>query len=188
MTEVNEVTYTSGGGMAEDGGGGGGKLVKIIIIAVVLLILIGGGVAVAIFVLDSDGEEKAAASVAAPGAASGSTASRGTATVENPVFLPIGTFIVNLADGRRYLKTNIELMLSEELAKAYLETRIAEVKDLVVSELQVLNTEQLRDPQERANLKQRLLRSIETLLPNKDLDWDDPVPIKKVLITEFYLQ
>jgi flagellar basal body-associated protein FliL len=51
-----------------------------------------------------------------------------------------------------------------------------------------MSTEQLRDPQERANLKQRLLRSIESLLPNKDLDWDDPVPIKKVLVTEFYLQ
>jgi flagellar FliL protein len=153
------------------------------VIAFVLLGLIGGGVWAAFFFLGGDDEEQQAA---APGAAP--AAGRGTATLENPIFLPIGTFVVNLADGRRYLKTNLELMLSEETAKVYLETRLAEVKDIVISELQVLNTEQLRDPRERANLKQRLLRSIESLLPNKNVEWDDPVPIKKVLITEFYLQ
>lgn len=171
--------------MAEDAGGGGGgigRIINIAIIALVALAIIGGAILGVMWLLSGD-EQNPAAAPETPGNTGG-----GTATLENPVFLPVGTFIVNLSDGRRYLKTNLELMLSEEKAKVYLETRLAEVKDIVVSELQALSTEQLRDPQERANLKQRLLRSIESLLPNKDMDWDDPVPIKKVLITEFYLQ
>lgn len=182
MTEVNEVSVSSGG---DDGGGGMGKIIKIAVIALVALLIIGGGI-FGVMMLFGDDEEEMAAAPGTPGASANTGA--GTAIVENPVFLPIGTFIVNLSDGRRYLKTNLELMLSEELAKAYLEKRLAEVKDIVVSELQVLSTEQLRDPLERANLKQRLLRSIESLLPNKDVEWDDPLPIKKVLVTEFYLQ
>ena len=173
--------------MADDGGGG--KL-KLIIIAVVVLALIVGGIALAMMLL-SGGEEEVAG-----GAPAGSTgaaavipaAKQSSALIENPIFLPIGTFIVNLADGRRYLKTNLELMLVEEPVKIYLELRISEVKDLVVAELQTLNTEQLRDPAEREQLKQRLLSKIESLLPTKDVDWEDPRPIKKVLITEFYLQ
>ena len=181
MTEVNEVNVSAGGGAADAGGGGGiGKIIKIVIIALVALAVIGGGIFGVMKLLGGDEEEMAAEATKSTGG--------GTATLENPVYLSMGTFIVNLSDGRRYLKTNLELMLSEEKAKVYLETRLAEVKDIVVSELQVLSTEQLRDPRERTNLKQRLLTSIESLLPNKDMDWDDPVPIKKVLVTEFYLQ
>ena len=171
--------------MAEGEGGGIGKIIKIAVIALVLLALIGGGVWAVFWFLDSGEEEGGEAAAEAPAAA---PASQGSIKLENPVYLPMGTFIVNLADGRRYLKTNLELLLSEESAKLYLETRLAEVKDVIIAELQTLSTEQLRDPQERTNLKQRLLSSIESILPNKDTDWDDPVPIKKVLITEFYLQ
>lgn len=170
--------------MAEGEGGGKGKLIKLIIMGVVALLLLGGiGIGAYLWFFSGDGEEEAAAELARAGVGGG-TAS----VIEDPVFLPIGTFIVNLADGRRYLKTNLELMLNEEVAKIYLSDRLSEVKDLVVSELQTLSTEQLRDPGEREQLKQRLLSKIESLLPTKDRPWDDPRPIKKVLITEFYLQ
>lgn len=173
--------------MADEGGGGGlGRLIKIIIIAVVLLALIGGGAWVALKFLGSGDEGEMAAATA--GAGSGTVVPPGGERIEHPVFLSLGTFIVNLADGRRYLKTNLELMMSEELAKTYLEQRLAEVKDFVVSELQTLSTEQLRDPQERVELKERLKKKIETLIPVKNVSWDDPRPLKKVLITEFYLQ
>lgn len=185
MTEVNKVNVSRGGGMGEDGGGGGGKLIKMIVMAVVaLLVLGGGGFAVWKFVLstpEEGGKETA-------GGGSASVVEPGAERIEKPVFLPMGTFIVNLADGRRYLKTNLELMLSEEKAKVYLSDRLAEVKDFIVSELQTLSTEQLRDPKERVELKERLKKKIETLIPVKDKDWDDPRPLKKVLITEFYLQ
>jgi len=182
MTEVNEVSLTGGGKMAEEGGGGIGRLIKIIIIALVVLALFGGGVfAVYYFLLAADDG-------AVTGAMAPAATAQGPEPLAKPVFLPLGTFIVNLADGRRYLKTTLELMLSEEAARVYLDSRIAEVKDVVIAELQVLSTEQLRDPNERQQLKQRLLRKVESLLPNKNAEWDDPRPIKKVLITEFYLQ
>lgn len=180
MTEVNEVAISRGGKMAEGGGGGMGRLIKIILIVVILLVLIAGGVVAAFWFMDTGGEPAATAGAAADGVQ--------TSYIENPQYLDLGTFVVNLADGRRYLKTSLQLLLDEEQAKEFLSVREAEVKDLVVAELQTLNAEQLRDPKERELLKQRLIRKISSLLPVKGREWDDPAPIKKVLITEFYLQ
>ena len=169
--------------MAEGGGGGGiGRLIKIIIIVVVLLAVVGGAAYAVFFFLGIGGDT--AEGLPAPTA----TVREGPAPIANPKYLPLDTFIVNLSDGRRYLKTTLALMLNEEKALAYLQTRMPEVKDLVIAELQTLSTEQLHDPKERELLKQRLLAKIESLLPDKKREWDDPNPIKKVLITEFYLQ
>ena len=165
--------------MAE--GEGGGKL-KLILILVLFLVIIGVGGAAAWFFLTSGDDAGAVGASVAP------AAKQSSAIIENPVFLPLGSFTVNLADGRRFLKTNLELMLSEETTKIYLEQRMAEVKDLIISELQTLSTEQLRDPSEREQFKQRILNKVESLLPTKDTDWEDPRPIKKVLVTEFLLQ
>ena len=187
MTEVNEVNISQRGAMAEGDGGGKGGLVKIIIIAVVALVLLGGGAVGLMMFLGSgdDGGENVVAEAASE------ISSSGICETEQLDYLSLGTFVVNLADGRRYLKTQIEVMLCDEKVsevKAFLEKRSAEIKDLVVSELQSLSTEQLRDRRERELLRQRLLRRVESLLPNKDREWEDPNPIKKVLITEFYLQ
>lgn len=169
--------------MAEGEGGGKGKLVKIILAVVVLLLLVGGGVGAWMWLSQGDELEVPEASQAA------AEIRTGGGSIENPQYLELGNFVVNLADGRRYLKTNLSLLLSEELAKEYLSIRVVEVKDLVVAELQTLNAEQLRDGKHRTLLKKRLLAKIKSLLPNpKDVEWDDPDPVKKVLITEFYLQ
>ncbi|MCH9044536.1 MAG: flagellar basal body-associated FliL family protein [SAR324 cluster bacterium] len=181
MTEVNEVSFTRGGKMAEGGGGAMGRFIKLIL-AVVLLGLFGaGGFAVWLF-LESDAD--------VPGAAQATAELRkGGGSISDPHYLELGDFIVNLSGGRRYLKTNLQLLISEEAAKTYLELRLAEVKDVIVAELQTLDSEQLRDPRDRTLMKKRILEQVESLLPNnKDRDWDDPKPLKKLLITEFYLQ
>lgn len=178
MTEVNEVNFSKGGKMADDGGGALGRLIKLIILIVFGLILIGGGIIAAFIFLSSDKEE----------GATGGSARAGDVIIEQPHYLDLGSFVVNLSDGRKYVKTSLQLLLNEEKAAEFLNIRLAEVKDLVVSELQTLNSDQLRDPKERELFRQRLLRKIESLLPTKDRDWDDPVPVKKVLITEIYLQ
>ena len=183
MTEVNEVNFSRGGQMAEGEGGGIRRLLKIIVIAVVLLLLIGGGVFAAYWFLFADG-----GSMSAGGGGTSAAVREGSEPLQNPQYVELGSFVVNLADGRRYLKTTIQLLLSEEAAKGYLEQRMPQVKDLVVAELQTLNSEQLRDPRERELLKQRLLRKVESLLPSRDYAWEDPHPVKQVLITEFYLQ
>ena len=93
----------------EEGGGGGSKKIIIIIVAVILLIVVGG--AAYFFLFSGDGEEgQEEEEVPVSGAAD---------PLEEPQFLNVGTFVANLVDGRRFLKTNITLMLSEAAAMEY---------------------------------------------------------------------
>src|SRR3990172_1630748 len=175
MAEVNEVNIRRGGTMAEGGGGGGGmgRVIKLILAVVLLVLLAGGGFAAYLF-LSTGKEDKAG-----PGAAA---LRQDGGSIKNPHYLALGDFVVNLADGRRYLKTNLQLLISDEKAMAYLQLRLAEVKDLVVAELQTMDSEQLRDGRSRELLKNRLLSKVESLLPSgKERDWEDPKPIKKGL-------
>jgi flagellar FliL protein len=162
----------------EGGGGGGKKKMIIIIVAVVLLLVIG----IVVFILMSGGDEEEeelpeveqqVTNVAEPLAA--------------PIFLPLESFVVNLKDGRRFLKTSIQLMLSEPGASAYLTMRLIEVKDIVLSELQELSVEDVKQSDSREALKQRLISAISQLFPSKP-EWEDPEPIKKVLFEEFVIQ
>ena len=168
--------------MAEEEGGGGGnggggkKKLIIIIVAVVLLLVI----AIVAFLFLAGGEEEAeeeeiveVTSEAEPLAA--------------PIFLPLDSYIVNLKDGRRYLKTTIQLMLSEEMANAYLTSRLVEIKDIVLTELQNLSVEEVKQSESREALRQRLISAISQVFPSKP-EWEDPEPIKKVLFEEFVLQ
>lgn len=185
MAEVTEVNYPERGRMAE-GEGGRGRLIKIIIIAVVVLLLLGGGVLGAMWFLTSDRSP-----MAGGGGDGAAPPGRDICPTDQLAYLDLGSFVVNLADGRRYLKTTIQIMMCDEEVseiRSYLETRQAEVKDLVISELQTLSTEQLRDQRQRELLRQRLLSRIESILPNRDTGWESSTPIEKVLITEFYLQ
>ena len=193
MAEVNEVNVSRGGRMAEgDAAAKGGKL-KLILITVIVLIVLGGGAAVGLWLFLGHGKnQEMAAAGGGEKTAGGSVGSAEGCPTEYLNYITLGDFVVNLADGRRYLKTKIDLMLCDEEVQeveTYLAVRMAEVKDLVISELQTLNSEQLRDQKERELLRQRLLRRVESMLPNsEDHKWKDPNPIKKVLITEFYLQ
>ena len=165
----------SGGGGGADGGGK--KKIIIIILAVVLLLVIG----IVVLLMMSGGEEEEelpeveqeVTSVAEPLAV--------------PIFLPLESFVVNLKDGRRFLKTSIQLMLSESGASAYLSVRLVEVKDIVLAELQELSVEDVKQSDAREALKQRLISAISQLFPSKP-DWEDPEPIKKVLFEEFVIQ
>ena len=165
-----------GGGGSGNGGGGGKKKLIIIIVAVVLILVI----AIVVFLFLAGGEEEAeeeeiveVTSEAEPLAA--------------PIFLPLDSYIVNLKDGRRYLKTTIQLMLSEEMANAYLTSRLVEIKDIVLTELQNLSVEEVKQAESREALRQRLISAISQIFPSKP-EWEDPEPIKKVLFEEFVLQ
>ena len=162
---------------SDSGGGGGSKKKMIIIIIIILLLLIVG---IVVFLLLSGGEEEElpeeeqqVTAVAEPLAA--------------PIFLPLESFVVNLKDGRRFLKTTIQLMLSEPGASAYLTIRLVEIKDLVLTELQELSVEDVKQSDAREALKQRLISTISQVFPSKP-EWEDPEPIKKVLFEEFVIQ
>jgi len=104
-----------------------------------------------------------------------------------PIFLPLESFVVNLKDGRRFLKTTVQLMLSEPGASAYLSIRLVEVKDIVLAELQELSVEDVKQSDAREALKQRLISAISQIFPSKP-EWEDPEPIRKVLFEEFVIQ
>ena len=163
----------------EEGGGSGGgskKKLIIIIVAVVLLLVIG----IVVFMLMSGEEEEQlpeeemqVTDVAEP--------------LAEPIFLPLESFVVNLKDGRRYLKTTIQLMLSEPAATAYLTVRLVEIKDIVLAELQELSVEDVKQSDAREALRQRLISAISQIFPSEP-EWEDPEPIRKVLFEEFVIQ
>ena len=160
----------------EEGGGGGSKKKLIIIVAVVLLLVIG----IVVFMLMSGEEEEQlpeeemqVTDVAEP--------------LAEPIFLPLESFVVNLKDGRRFLKTTIQLMLSEPAAAAYLTVRLVEIKDIVLAELQELSVEDVKQSDAREALRQRLISAISQIFPSEP-EWEDPEPIRKVLFEEFVIQ
>ena len=159
------------------GGGGGGKKKLIIIIVAVVLLLV---IAIVAVLLLTGGEEEEAEEEIVEVTEEGEP-------LAAPIFLPLDSYIVNLKDGRRYLKTTIQLMLSEEMANAYLTARIVEIKDIVLSELQDLSVEDVKQAESREALRQRLISAISQIFPTKP-EWADPEPIKKVLFEEFVLQ
>lgn len=192
MTEVNEVNIARGGAMAEGGGGGRGKLFKIIL-AVIVLVGIGGGGYFAwdtFFPSKDDMDKTAGGAGGGINPASADRQQEITGYVKDPQYLELGNFIVNLADGRRYLKVNIQIVLGNLDAKTYLETRIADVKHVVLAKLQSLTSDQMRNPNDRTVLINDLARKIHSIFPADidDMPGDDNKPIKKVLFTEFYLQ
>ena len=160
----------------EQGGGGSSKKLIIIIVAVVLLLVIG----IVVFMLMSGEEEEQlpeeemqVTDVAEP--------------LAEPIFLPLESFVVNLKDGRRFLKTTIQLMLSEPAAAAYLTVRLVEIKDIVLAELQELSVEDVKQSDAREALRQRLISAISLIFPSEP-EWEDPEPIRKVLFEEFVIQ
>ena len=162
----------------EEGGGGGGSKKKliIIIVTVVLLLVIG----IVVFMMTSGEEEEQlpeeemqVTDVAEP--------------LAEPIFLPLESFVVNLKDGRRFLKTTIQLMLSEPAAAAYLTVRLVEIKDIVLAELQELSVEDVKQSDAREALRQRLISAISKIFPSEP-EWEDPEPIRKVLFEEFVIQ
>src|SRR5271156_2573085 len=124
MTEVNEVNFSKGGKMAEgEGGKGLGRLIKMIVIGLVAILVLGGaGFAGWFFFLKKSPEDKAAPGMAAKeGMRTGDSSGE---LLEHPQYLDLGSFTVNLAQGRRFLKTSVQLLLNDEKATDYLKVRI----------------------------------------------------------------
>ncbi|HIA33531.1 MAG TPA: hypothetical protein EYN85_01790, partial [Candidatus Lambdaproteobacteria bacterium] len=101
-----------GGGGGGESSGGGKKKKIIIIVAVVLLLIIG----IVVFLLMSGDEEEQLPEEELP-------VTDVAEPLAEPIFLPLESFVVNLKDGRRFLKASIQLMLSEPGAAAYLTVR-----------------------------------------------------------------
>lgn len=155
-----------------EGSEGGGILKKILLF---LLLLIIGAVGAYFFLFPQEEEEKP------------EIIREGPPPLENPQYLDIGTFIVNLQGGKYYLKASLQLAFDDPLPKMWLTSRLPIIKDLIIAELRTLTPKQIKDPKVRYLLKTDLKTKLNSLFPN-DPSWEDPEPIKKILFAEFYRQ
>lgn len=157
-----------------EGGGKGGGIGKIIILILILLIA-AAAAAYYFFLMPKEEEEKV------------EIIREGPPPILEPQYTDLGTFVVNLKDGKYYLKTNIQLVFGDKKPQMWLNSRIPLVKDLIISHLQTLSSNELRDKRTRILLKKALLLRLNSLFPNRPA-WEDTHPIKKILFVEFYTQ
>ena len=153
---------------------GGGKK-KIIVIGVAVLVLVIA--AVAVFFLMSGGEEEKGEQVE-------EEIVEDTGPLELPVFLELGTFAVMLKDGKHNFRVGLQLMMSNEPAKFYLNSRMPLVKDLLNETLPAFDAKQLNSEEGRDKMRADVIEKLLQLFP-KEIPGEDPRPVRKLLFEEF---
>tara|TARA_Y100001960_G_C13893808_1_gene457447 strand:- start:40 stop:327 length:288 start_codon:yes stop_codon:yes gene_type:complete len=90
-------------------------------------------------------------------------------------------------DGNIYLKTTIQLMLSEQKVAVFLEKNKVGVKDRVKSILKMTSIKNVEKSDTHQLLRQKIIEEIKSILPVCP-EWSDSNPIRKVLFEEFQLE
>jgi len=111
----------------------------------------------------------------------------GPPPLEDPTYMSLGTFVVNMPDGKYYLKTTMSLAFTESGPMDWMTARAPLVKDMIIRHLQSVSVEQLDDLRYRQILKNDLMIRLNSLFPNEP-PWEDLDPVKRILFTEFYKQ
>ncbi|CAE10973.1 flagellar basal body-associated protein FliL [Wolinella succinogenes] len=146
------------------------KLIIFIIAGVIALLLIIGGVVV-YFMLSSNPEPQAASAQASQSTSGGAKAG-GASRSGGGNFLSVGPmyaldqFIVNLTtqSGRRYLKTSINVELSQPNLTAELDTKRAVIRDTVISILSSKSIEEISTMKGKEKLKEELIERLNEFL------------------------
>jgi len=111
----------------------------------------------------------------------------GPPPLEDPQYLDLGTFVVNMPGDKYFLKSSIQLAFENSAAKEWLLARLPIAKDLIITHLNSITVEQFDDTKSRAVIKNNLQVRLNSLFPNKAV-WEDSVPIRRILFLEFYRQ
>ena len=111
----------------------------------------------------------------------------GPPPLDDPTYMSLGTFVVNMPDGKYYLKTTMSLAFTDSGPMEWMNARIPLVKDMIIRHLQSISVEQLEDLRYRQILKNDLMIRLNSLFLNEP-PWDDLDPVKRILFTEFYKQ
>ena len=111
----------------------------------------------------------------------------GPPPLDDPTYMSLGTFVVNMPDGKYYLKTTMSLAFTDSGPMEWMNARIPLVKDMIIRHLQSISVEQLEDLRYRQILKNDLMIRLNSLFPNEP-PWDDLDPVKRILLTELYNQ
>ena len=105
----------------------------------------------------------------------------------NPLYLDLGTFVVNMPGDKYFLKSSIQLAFENSAAKEWLENRLPIARDLIITHLNSITVTQFDDTKNRAVIKNDIKIRLNSLFPNKSA-WGDNVPIRRILFLEFYRQ
>ena len=111
----------------------------------------------------------------------------GPPPLEDPQYLDLGTFVVNMPGDKYFLKSSIQLAFENSAAKDWLLARLPIAKDLIITHLNSITVEQFDDTNNRVVIKNDLQIRLNSLFPNKAA-WEDSVPIRRILFLEFYRQ
>ena len=111
----------------------------------------------------------------------------GPPPLEDPQYLDLGTFVVNMPGDKYFLKSSIQLAFENSAAKEWLLARLPLAKDLIITHLNSITVEQFDDTKNRVVIKNDLQVRLNSLFPNKAA-WEDSVPIRRILFLEFYRQ
>ena len=164
-----------------------GKRKLIIIIAVVVVLLLGIGAGLFFFLMPeeevAEGEEgqKQVVEVQEP------KPEVEIPEPEVPLYLVLKPFTTTIGREPRYAKITMQLKLGSEPPRAYLNLRIAQIKDAVIAVLQKTDSKEVSRDGWVDRLKERIIARLNKILPEEP-EWEDPKPIRKVLFSEFILQ
>ena len=107
--------------------------------------------------------------------------------VEIPVFFQLGSYSVMLADGKYNLRVGLQLLMSNEPAKFYLNARMPLIKDALNDFLPGLTGEKLHSEEGRDEMRKAVIKKIHEVFPEEDVPGGDPWPIRELLFDEFVL-
>ena len=106
---------------------------------------------------------------------------------EIPVFFQLGSYSVMLADGKYNLRVGLQLLMSNEPAKFFLNARMPLIKDALNEFLPGLTGEKLNSEEGRDEMRVAVIKKIHELFPEEEVPGGDPWPIRELLFDEFVL-
>ena len=107
--------------------------------------------------------------------------------VEIPVFFQLGSYSVMLADGKYNLRVGLQLLMSNEPAKFFLNARMPLIKDALNEFLPGLTGEKLNSEEGRDEMRLAVIKKIHEVFPEEEVPGGDPWPIRELLFDEFVL-
>jgi flagellar protein FliL len=204
MAKAAKMDFNPGGKMAEEESdeGGGGRRKKLIIIVLALLLLIGGGIGAYLLVFKPETEVPEKQARTGDEFAEEVERARTTDALERaekpeywsfrePKEADGGDYIVNLIDGRNFLRVRLvaEIEEGDEKVKAYLNNRRPLLDDMIITRLAALDSEAARDPRTHERLKTDLKRKVNSIFSADFLKsyGGKGNPVKRILITKIIL-
>ena len=76
----------------------------------------------------------------------------------DPLYLDLGTFVVNMPGDKYFLKISIQLGFENAAAKEWLENRLPIARDLIITHLNSITVAQFDDTKNRAVIKNDIQR------------------------------